>query len=141
MNFDVYWYDNSQTNIVCSFKDLWTWYECREALQHIMYLQEEVPNRVNHVYDFAGSRLSAGKTIGNLRRLLNLSFAPAPKYIILVDKPLRMHILHNTVHRIFNGNVPDNLLLAESIDDACHLVKRKSNPPRFQPRRQEISTS
>ena len=125
MTIDVRWFDDNKRIILCSFRDAWTWYDCREAVQKILYLQDSAGYRLNYIYDFTGSRLSARKTVRNLHRLLRLQLSPEPRQIIMVERRLRIHVMMDVVSQLYSGWFPANLYFADTIDGACELLQER----------------
>lgn len=108
MNIDIQWDQHSNHTLVCSYRDEWTWHECREAMQNMVYLQDGFEaSVVNHIYDFSDSTLPSRASLNLIQKLLNAPRNPAPKYIILVDKSHRLNMLIDMLDNIVRpwGNV------------------------------------
>lgn len=127
MNFEITLSDETPHIIECAFKEMWTWHDCREATQVIMYHQDAANRRVSIVYDFTQSRLSARKTGTNLKKLLSLKMYPPPELIVLVEKPLRLPTMRVVVSGISGGIIPEHIVLVESMKEARQLLEQESS--------------
>lgn len=93
MNIDIQWDRPNSEALLCRFTGQWTWHECREAMQMVMYMQENAGLPVTCIYDLTGSTLSPRASLNRLNKLLSLSIDPQPARIIVVDKSYRVGTL------------------------------------------------
>ena len=121
MNIDIKWDSHNRTALVCEFKGDWTWHECREAMQVMVYMQDGSGMTVNHIYDLSHSTLSTRACINRLQKLLNLEISPAPEHIVIVDKGIRLHTIEDMLSSIVEswGTVH----FAEDLSDARSVLQ------------------
>ncbi len=107
MSIDVKWIDQKQQILICEFHGEWTWHDCREAIQGMLYLQEGVQMPVHFVYDLTESTLPARACLSLMQKLLTLEIQPAPDQIVIVDKSYRLSTLSDMLAAITNpaGNI------------------------------------
>jgi len=127
MRVDIKWDIFRSDTLVCEFSGDWTWHDCREAMQVMMYMQDGSGAQVNHIYDLTNSTLSTHACVKRIQKLLNLGMQPAPNNIVIVDKPFRLHTIRDTLLILVEswGNVH----FTESIEDARTAL----NNPELQP--------
>jgi hypothetical protein len=103
MNIDIKWDNHHRNALICEFKGDWTWHECREAMQVLMYMQDGSGMAVNHIYDLSNSTLTTRICINLLQKLLKLEMSPAPEHIVIVDKSIRLHTIADMLGSIVNS--------------------------------------
>ena len=115
MNIDIRWDNQKRDALVCEFKGDWTWHECREAMQVMMYMQEGSGLEVDHIYDLSKSTLAPRALLNRLQKLLQLEIHPAPRQVVIVDKDYRANMLNEMLNGIAT---PLGLQFVGSVDDA-----------------------
>jgi hypothetical protein len=107
MTIDVRWNDEQHRILLCEFHGEWTWHDCREAVQNMVYLQDGISTPAHFVYDLSHSTLPTRACLNLLQKLLTLEISPAPDQIVIVDKDYRLSILHDMLTSItqHQGNV------------------------------------
>lgn len=98
MNIDIKWDNQNNKALVCEFSGDWTWHECREAMQVLVFMQDGAGASVNHIYDLSNSTLTMRACLNRLQKLLKLEMNPAPQNIVIVDKGIRLHTLEDMLH-------------------------------------------
>ena len=93
MNIDIRWDKQKRDTLICEFNGDWTWHECREAMQVMLYMQEGIGMEVDHIYDISNSSLATRVCVKRMKQLLNLGLHPAPRQIVIVDKDYRAGML------------------------------------------------
>jgi hypothetical protein len=91
MNIDIRWDSKKHDTLICEFKGDWTWHECREAMQVMLYMQEGLV--VDHIYDLSHSTLAPRACLNRLQKLFQLTIDPAPRQVVIVDKDYRANML------------------------------------------------
>jgi len=120
MNIDIYWDVQRQEALICSFAHDWTWHECREAMQVVMYMQDGVDMDVRYIYDLTESTLTTRACLNRMKKLLNLPIHPSPEQIIIVDKAYRLNMLQTMLSPIINTMA--NVTFATDIHEARKLL-------------------
>jgi hypothetical protein len=122
MNIDIKWDNHHRNAIICEFNGDWTWHECREAMQVMMYMQDGSGMTVNHIYDLSNSTLTTRACINRLQKLLNLEMNPAPEHIVIIDKAIRLH----TIEALLGGIVKSwgTVHFAEDLSDARSVLQQ-----------------
>jgi hypothetical protein len=115
MNIDIRWDSQKRDALVCEFKGDWTWHECREAMQVMMYMQEGSGLGVYHIYDLSKSTLAPRACLNRLQKLLQLEIDPAPRQVVIVDKDYRANMLQEMLSGIA---APLGLQFVSSVDAA-----------------------
>jgi hypothetical protein len=115
MNIDIRWDNQKRDALVCEFKGDWTWHECREAMQVMMYMQEGSGLEVDHIYDLSKSTLAPRACLNRLQKLLQLEVSPAPRQVVIVDKDYRANMLNEMLSSIA---APLGLQFVSSVDAA-----------------------
>lgn len=100
MNIDIKWDNHNRKALVCEFSGDWTWHECREAMQVMLYMQDGSGMSVNHIYDLSNSTLTTRACINRLQKLLKLDMNPAPEKIVIIDKAVRLHTIEDMLRNV-----------------------------------------
>ena len=116
MNIDIKWDNHNRKALVCEFSGDWTWHECREAMQVMVFMQDGSGASVDHIYDLSNSTLTMRACINRLHKLLNLEMNPAPDNIVIVDKGIRVHTLKDMLRNQVQYN--DDIHFADTLSDA-----------------------
>jgi hypothetical protein len=126
MNIDIRWDNQNHKALICEFKGDWTWHECREAMQVMVYMQDGSGMTVHHIYDLSNSTLSTRACINRLQKLLKLEISPAPERIVIVDKAIRLH----TIENMLGGMVQSwgKVHFAEDLSDARSVLQTNDIP-------------
>jgi hypothetical protein len=122
-NIEIGWYGSKQQIILCRFKNMWSWHECRDAMQVAMYMQDTVEHSVSYVYDLTESKLASRALMDNVKKLIELVFSPAPTKIIIVDKGTRVNMMVDMLERLFPQSMPDNIEFTDSLARAENLIR------------------
>ena len=126
MNIDIKWDNHNRNALICEFKGDWTWHECREAMQVMMYMQDGSGVTVSHIYDLSNSTLTTRACINRLQKLLNLEMSPAPEQIVIVDKSIRLHTIQDML-----GSIVDSwgtVHFAQDLSDARSVLLKGDVP-------------
>jgi hypothetical protein len=115
MNIDIRWDSQKRNALICEFKGDWTWHECREAMQVMLYMQEGFGLAVDHIYDLSRSTLAPRACVNRLHKLLQLAIDPAPRQVVIVDKDYRANMLNEMLSSIAT---PLGLQFVSSVDAA-----------------------
>lgn len=107
MTIDVRWNDEQHRVLLSEFHGEWTWHDCREAVQNLVYLQDGISTPVHFVYDLTHSTLPTRACLSLLQKLLALHISPAPDQIVIVDKDYRLSTLRDMLVSVtqHQGNV------------------------------------
>jgi hypothetical protein len=124
MNIDIKWDQQKRDALVCEFTGDWTWHECREAMQVMLYMQDGSGMSVNHIYDLSNSTLTTRACINRLQKLLKLEINPAPENIVIIDKAIRLHTIEDMLSNIVKGW--GTVHFAQDIDNARHVLLEKT---------------
>ncbi len=121
MNIDIRWDTQKRDALICEFKGDWTWHECREAMQVMLYMQEGLGMAVDHIYDISNSTLATRPVVKRMQKLLRIGLNPAPRQIVIVDKEYRANML-----RIMLGSLtePLGIEFVESITTARDVLNQ-----------------
>jgi hypothetical protein len=113
MNIEIRWDTKKHDALICEFKGDWTWHECREAMQVMLYMQEGL--QVDHIYDLSQSTLAPRACVNRLHKLFQLTIDPAPRQVVIVDKDYRANMLNEMLSGIA---APLGLQFVSSVDAA-----------------------
>jgi hypothetical protein len=122
-NIEIGWYGDKQRIILCRFKNMWTWHECRDAMQVAIYMQDTVEYPVSYIYDLTESKLTSRALMDNVKKLIELVFSPAPEKVVIVDKGTKLHLMVDMLERLFPQSMPDNIQFAESLTRAETIIR------------------
>lgn len=119
MNIDIRWDKQKRDVLICEFNGDWTWHECREAMQVVLYMQEGFGMAVDLVYDFTNSNLKTRPCVKRIQKLLSMSLHPAPKHIVIVDNDIRSHMLEGMLRHITE---PIGVEFTTSVEQARRIL-------------------
>lgn len=105
-----------------TFGGVWTWHDCRDALQTASFLRDEYRGSVTYVYDLTASRLPPRLFQDQVKRLLLLDLSPRPGKIMLVDQGQTLPLLLETMRRMYPREMPAVVRIVESIARARTLA-------------------
>jgi hypothetical protein len=117
MNIEIRWDTKKHDALICEFKGDWTWHECREAMQVMLYMQEGL--QVDHIYDLTQSTLAPRACVNRLHKLFQLTIDPAPRQVVFVDKDYRANMLNEMLSGIA---APLGLEFVSSLDAARQVL-------------------
>jgi len=120
MSINVDWDVEKKETLVLEFSGEWSWHECREAMQVVMYMNDGSEGSINHIYDLSESALTTRACLTHLQKLLKLELNPAPEKIIIVDKAFRVHMLEDMLVSITRS--AQNIHFAEDLESARKLL-------------------
>lgn len=120
MGINIAWDKQLKHMLICQFEGVWTWHQCREALQVVMYMQEGATQPITYVYDLTDSTLETRACLNRLQKLLNLSLQPSPERIVIVDKSLRLTSLETMLQT--TATAEGNVYFAEDLSGARSII-------------------
>lgn len=120
MGINISWDIYQKNTLVCQFNGIWTWHQCREAMQVVMYMQDGLSQPIAYIYDLTNSTLETRACLNRVQKLLQLQLQPAPQQIIIVDKPMRLTSLETMLRR--TAQAEGNLHFAENLTAARRLI-------------------
>lgn len=108
--------------IILHFKNMWTWHECRDAMQVAMYMQETSDRPFSYIYDLTESKLASRTLMENVKKLIELVLSPAPEKIVIVDKGMKLQLMVDMLERLFPQKLKENIVFADSLKQAKAVI-------------------
>lgn len=121
MGIQIKWDTYQKKTLLCEFEGVWTWRQCREAMQVVMYMQEEWTQPITAIFDLRNSTLKTRACLNRLQKLLQLQMHPAPEQIVIVDTPLRLTSLETMLQA--TAKAEGNLFFAEDLPTARTIIQ------------------
>lgn len=121
MNIDIRWDKQKTDTLICEFNGDWTWHECREAMQVMLYMQEGFGMEVDHVYDVSNSTLATRTLVKRMKKLLAMNLHPAPRQIVIIDQDYRAGMLEAILGNITH---PLGIDFAGTLSEARNALYR-----------------
>ncbi len=103
------------------FGYVWTWHDCRDALQTAAYMRDEHKAAVNYVYDLSASRLPPRLFQEQVKKLLLVDLHPRPVKLILVGQITGLEVLVETMRRLYTKEMHPTIEIVESVARARTL--------------------
>lgn len=120
MSIEIDWTSDEKTGLLLSFSGEWTWHECKEAMQVVLYMNDGSHGEIDHIYDLSESALTTRMSLNHLQKLLKLELNPAPKHIVIVDKSFRLQMMKDMLAPIIRSS--ENIHFAEDLESAYELL-------------------